>query len=316
MDYSRRDFVRTLFVASQATLLGRFFTENASAVEIVPGGYNFVIIGDWGRMGRSDQAQVARQMALTSAKIKSKFVISVGDNFYEKGVSSVDDIQFQKSFENVYAAPSLQVPWNVILGNHDYVGNPDAQSEYAKTHPRWGMPARYYPQSHVIDTATQADFFYINTSPMIQEYRKSPPMLQNIVTQDVPAQLRWLDQSLVASTAPWKIVFGHHPIYSGGLHGDQPELIAQVLPLLERYKVQAYFCGHDHDLQHLKAGNVNLFVSGGGSEHRPNKSTPETQFGRSASGFAAVSLTGNAMQVQLIDNDGKLLYGASVARKI
>jgi tartrate-resistant acid phosphatase type 5 len=312
MDYSRRDFVRTLFVASQATLLSRLFPGTLSAAEISPGAYNFVIIGDWGRMGRPDQMQVAHQMALTSAKIGSKFVVAVGDNFYEKGVLSVDDIQFQKSFENVYTAPSLQVPWNVILGNHDYVGNPGAQLDYAKTHPRWGMPARYYPQAHVVDAATRADFFYIDTSPMIHEYRNNPPMLQNIVTQDVPAQLRWLEQSLAASTAPWKIVFGHHPIYSGGLHGDQPELIAQILPLLERYKVQAYFCGHDHDLQHLKAGKVNLFVSGGGSEHRPNKSTPEMQFGRSASGFAAVSLGREEMQVQLIDNGGKLLYGASV----
>ena len=49
-------------------------------------------------------------------------MISVGDNFYEDGVSSVDDSQRRTSFEGVYAVPAVQVPWYSLLGNHAYRG--------------------------------------------------------------------------------------------------------------------------------------------------------------------------------------------------
>lgn len=65
-------------------------------------------------------------------------------------------------------------------------------------------------------------------------------------------QLNWLEQTLNQSSADWLIVAGHYPIYSGGEHGNTPELQAQVKPLLEKYGVDAYLCGHDHTLQHLE----------------------------------------------------------------
>lgn len=34
------------------------------------------------------------------------------------GLTSVDDVNFQQSFTNVYKAPGLQVPWFAVLGNH------------------------------------------------------------------------------------------------------------------------------------------------------------------------------------------------------
>ena len=82
-------------------------------------------------------------MGIACGQANAAFVISVGDNFYENGVASLQDPHWQQSFEHVYAAKSLQVPWYVVLGNHDYRGNVDAQLDYGKTHPRWNMPARY-----------------------------------------------------------------------------------------------------------------------------------------------------------------------------
>ena len=235
--------------------------------------------------------------------------------FYEDGAASVNDPHWLQSFENVYADPALQVPWYVILGNHDYHVDPTPQLEYGKTHPRWIMPARHFAQTHVVDAATKADFFYIDTSPLIAEYQHDSKMMPHLATQDVGAQLRWLDDSLAASAAPWKIVIGHHPIYSSGWgHGDQEEMIQSVLPMLQKHKVQAYFAGHDHDLQHLKGGDVHLFVSGGGSEHRPVNTSDESQFGAGISGFAMASLRAEALAVQFIDNKGNVLHAAEVPR--
>ena len=42
-----------------------------------------------------------------------------GDNFYESGVDSISDDKWQTTFEAIYDAPALQVPWYAVLGNHD-----------------------------------------------------------------------------------------------------------------------------------------------------------------------------------------------------
>ena len=317
MKQTRRDFVRTLFVASRAAVASRFLPVNLFASNASPKNLNFLVFGDWGRQGELDQREVAEQMGIAAANIGARFVISVGDNFYENGVTSLSDDHWQKSFENVYTAPSLQVPWHVILGNHDYHGNCDAQLAYARNSQRWTMPARYYRQTHQIDSTTTADFFYLDTTPMIRSYYRhgfEEKIRANVMTQNVPGQLAWFKAALAASKARWKVVFAHHPIYSGGEHGDQRELIENILPLLQEHNVHAYFNGHDHDLQHLVIGDINLFCTGAGSQVRPTKKIEYTKFAGSRSGFTTVSLGPDRMDVAMIDWRGSVLYATSVAR--
>jgi acid phosphatase len=315
MKQSRRQFVRTLFVATQAAAVGTLLPCKLFAAGAPTGGLNFLVFGDWGRNGSKDQLAVATQMAIAAQAVKASFVISVGDNFYEHGVTSVDDPQWQSSFEKVYAASALQVPWWVILGNHDYQGSCEAQIEYHQTNPRWNMPARYYTRTEPIDEKTAVEFFYIDTTPMAlagaDEKVAADPLKQEKLAQ----QIAWLDAALAASTAAWKIVVGHHPVYSGGVHGDTPYVIKHVLPLLEKHQVQAYLNGHDHDLQHLQAGKVNLFCSGGGSKPREQvRETSHSKFGRGTSGFIAATLQAEALEVRLIDDQGRQLYAAKVPR--
>ena len=315
MPLTRRDFVRTVFVASQTALAGQLVADPAPGEHPPADALNIAIIGDWGRRGRPDQKQVAAQMALACKKAGASFVISVGDNFYEDGVASLDDPHWHQSFESVY---DDALPWHVVLGNHDYRGIPAMQLEYAKTHPRWIMPSRYWSQTYPVDAATKLEIFYIDTSPMIAEYEHDPHM-PDIPAQDVGRQLAWLEQALAASKAQWKWVVGHHPVYStGGVHGDQRDMVRQVLPILLKHKVPVYFAGHDHDLEHLKTDRIDFFVSGGGSEHRPlvMNSGAEVKFGRGISGFAMASVRANDMQVRFIDNLGNLLYATTVPRVI
>ena len=315
MNQPRREFIRTLFVATQAAVVSPLFASRVWAAESAPvQGLNFIVFGDWGRQGERDQIEVAAQMALAAKSTDSRFIISLGDNFYEDGVASAQDPQWQTSFEAVYRDPALQIPWHVILGNHDYHGNCEAQLEYARTHPRWNLPARYFLQNHRVDEKTTADFFYLDTTPMIQSYHLGKTRAQ-VKTQNVDQQVEWFKTALTASTAQWKIVFAHHPIYSGGEHGDTRELIERVLPLLHEHKVQAWFNGHDHDLQHLMAGELNLFCSGAGSQVRPTKATVHTKFAESRSGFTAVSLQSDRMLIRMTDNHGRLLYSTTVGVK-
>jgi acid phosphatase len=217
----------------------------------------------------------------------------------------------------VYTAPSLGVPWYAILGNHDYKGRPQAQLDYAKTHPNWKMPARYFSAIEPIGEKEKVEFFFIDTSPFVEEYRDKADMRDEIVSQDTPAQVKWLDQALSNSTAAWKIVIGHHPIFSGGSeHGDQPELIRAINPVLEKQGVAAYFNGHDHDLQHIVRGSVEYFNTGAGSKVRQPGPTEGSRFYRGTPGFMAVTLTAKEMHVEVIDYTGGPLYETRVQNRV
>lgn len=50
-------------------------------------------------------------MGLIGEKSDIDFVISTGDNFYEDGLTGVDDPAFNESFSNIYTAPSLKKQW-------------------------------------------------------------------------------------------------------------------------------------------------------------------------------------------------------------
>jgi acid phosphatase len=256
-------------------------------------------------------------MGLAAAARKCRLIISVGDNFYDKGVQTAADSQWKSSFEGIYTASSLAVPWYVILGNHDYKGRPEAQLDYARTHPNWKMPARYFSAVEPITETEKVEFFFIDTSPFVEEYQTKEEMRDEIVSQDTNAQVAWLDQALSTSIATWKIVIGHHPIFSGGSeHGDQPELIQRINPLLEKHGVPVYFNRHDHDLQDIVRGSVEYFNTGAGSKVQPPGPTEGSRFYKGTPGFMAVSLGFEKMHVDVIDYTGALLYQTDVKNRV
>ena len=276
---------------------------------------NFLVVGDWGRNGTNHQREVAVQMGRTAAGAGSRCVFSVGDNFYENGVQSAADPQWRTSYEDIYSARSLQVPWYVALGNHDYRGVPQAQIDYAKVSPRWRMPGRYYKVAGGDIGAPHLDLFVIDTSPLVHQYRDNvhSVIAENVAGQNVPAQLQWLDDQLAKSVAPWKLVFGHHTIHSGGSgHGDTPETKDLIEPLLQKHGVQAYINGHDHDLQHLRRGGVDYICCGAGSEVRPVQAIEGTLFCEAQSGFAAIRSDPETLTLEFRDFTGARLYRSAV----
>lgn len=276
---------------------------------------SFLAMGDWGRGGNDHQRDVAMQMGRAMRDLDGRFVLAVGDNFYDNGVAGVDDPQWQSSFEQVYTDPALQRPWFVALGNHDYRGNPAAQIDYAARSPRWRMPSRYYrvdPRDHGLPGT---DLFVIDTSPLVHSYREKVEarIAVNVGTQDVAAQLAWLDAALASSTAPIKLVAGHHTLRSGGsTHGDTPELVDQLLPILRRRQVFAYINGHDHDMQHIHRDGLHYICCGAGSQVRPVVAVEGTQFHLESSGFAVITRTGSGLTLAFRDYTGAEVYRAAL----
>lgn len=311
-DATRRTLLQGLAATTAAALTPRAFARTADPA------FAFLTVGDWGRDGTQHQQDVANRMGEVAQRIGSRFVVSVGDNFYDNGVQTVHDAQWRTSFEDVYKAPSLQKPWYVALGNHDYRGNPQAQVDYTATSRRWRMPQRYFAQSFTARDGQTIDLFVIDTSPMVKRYdsaRENAVLRANVESQNAPAQLRWLDSALARSRAAWKIVASHHPVFSGGSgHGSTPELIADVKPFLERHGVQLFLSGHDHDLQHIVVGPVTYVCTGAGSETRPVSAIAGTQFITDRSGFTAFRIEGDTLAVDFIDYTGAVLHRAAVAR--
>lgn len=67
------------------------------------------------------------------------------------------------------------------------------------------------------------------------------PCADGVNEQDWPAQLKHVEELLQSARAMdprWMFVVGHHPVYSHGEHGNTAEMIAQLKPLLDKYKVQ------------------------------------------------------------------------------
>ena len=272
---------------------------------------NFIAVGDWGRSGESHQLEVAKQMGEWANNNPNNFVISVGDNFYPRGVVSEQDPLWHYSFENIYTAHSLQCDWYPILGNHDYGSDPDAQIRYSKVSRRWNMPARYYTKEVKLGrTDDKVLFVFIDTNPFARDE-----------VAETEKQIAWIDQTLAQASAniKWKIVVGHHPYYTVGPRIKNYDTLAVrriLATTLEKHKVDIYLSGHDHSLQHLKPeGFTHQFISGAGSELTPVQSgVPYSKFEAAEHGFMYFSLNKNRIRAKAIDDTGKVLYETELKR--
>jgi tartrate-resistant acid phosphatase type 5 len=274
-------------------------------------GFNFIIVSDWGWNGFRHQQEVANQMAKTADSVDARFIVTCGDNFQINGIASTQDPLWLSSFENVYRNPSLLVNWYPVLGNHDYKGSPQAEIDYSKISRRWRLTDHYYTFARHVNDSVSVRFVFLDTPPLIEEYHKKPEEYPEIVKQDSVKQIKWLQKVLEGSKEEWILVFGHHPVYSASMtHGNTPELIHRIKPLLEKYHAQVYFCGHDHDFQHLreKGGKIEYIVTGTGGETRVNSKNEMTVFSGSEPGFSVVSLKADSLRLCFVGLQGKIIY--------
>lgn len=276
----------------------------------------FLAVGDVGT-GRSGQRDVADGMGRKAAEDPISFVLFLGDNFYASGVSSVTDEQWESKFEKMYSHTSLQVPFYAILGNHDYYDNPQAQVDYTNVSvsKRWRMPSRYYTFAHAIDDTSWVQFFCLDTTPLDAEKIEEIEEGKTLDSVDYRIELKWFEEELQQSKARWKIVTGHHALYSGGSHGDNKSVIALLEPVFVKYRIDAYLSGHDHHQELKKPINgVNYFVIGAGGTHRSVTWQDNTIFAMTNMGFTWFRLSANELLVEFFDREGKLLYAHVVPK--
>lgn len=266
----------------------------------------FMAIGDMGT-GLPGQHAVAAAMAERAREVPVDFILTVGDNFYPAGVSSVTDPQWQTKFENVYDDEALQVPVYATLGNHDHSGNITAQIDYTEGSERWNMPAAYYSFTRSLDDGATVQFFALDTE---------------VISVGLPAmkeQLDWLDGELAASTARWKVVYGHHPLYGHNPdRGPNQRMIEYLDPLLVCYGVDLYLAGHDHALEMINpVGGVHHVITGGGGGPEAAYEvdwTDESSYAATLGGFTLYRASRDELVVEFVRMNGETEY-AKVLRK-
>lgn len=283
----------------------------------------FLMIGDWGRdpSRQPDLHRQQRSVAAGMAKVAAEnggltAVLALGDNQYD-GVPTAEDPVFRAGFEDVYAAQSLQVPFWVVLGNHEYSGSPLGQLAYSARKMgsgRWTQPSRYWSRVVDVGGGAKAKLVFLDTSAFIRKYRDKDSF-SDIREQDPAAQLAWLERELAEPGMTWRIAVGHHPIWSNGLHGDSEDLERDLLPVLGRHRVPLYLSGHDHHAEVIDrgAGGPLQVIAGNASEVRGLKGRRGALHQGQYLGFGSLTVEGGkSATVRLHDASGAERFRVTV----
>ncbi|MDD6079022.1 MAG: metallophosphoesterase [bacterium] len=274
--------------------------------------HSFLLVSDLGRNGYYKQKPIAELMGNLASKVDIECVVAAGDTHHFNGVASIDDPLWMTNYELIYAHPELMIDWFALNGNHEYRGNTQAVLDYGKKSRRWVMPARYYSQTFEAGEQEEALLLFIDTTPLIDKYRKKGDKYPDAGQQDKEAQLRWIEQTLSQSQARWKIVIGHHPLYAytDKEDSERSDMRQALEALLERYGVDCYCCGHIHSFQHIKpeGATVDYLVNSSGSLTRPVKAIEGTQFCSPDEGFTLVNVADNQLTFYLINDKGEIIY--------
>lgn len=253
---------------------------------VSPDSVKFLVLGDTGTGDRA-QLEVAAQVWKSHQVFPYEFAIMLGDNIY--GSERPQD--FARKFEQPYK-PLLDanIAFYASLGNHD-----DPNQQYYKP---FGMGGKRYYTYQKKDVR----FFAIDSNYMDRD------------------QQAWLDKELRESDAKWKIVYGHHPIYSsGGRHGSEVDLREIIEPMFVKYGVNVVFAGHEHFYERLKPQKgIHYFTAGGSAKLRDGdiRIGPLTAKGfDTEQSYMVVEVDGDVLRFQAISRRGKIVDSGEITRQ-
>ncbi|CAI2181660.1 8567_t:CDS:2 [Funneliformis geosporum] len=220
-----------------------------------------------------NQTKVAKAMTKWSGQYNSNFVLSVGD---DEGVSSVYDAKWDKVWKNAYKGRLSKIPWYIVAGNHDWYGNITAQIDYSLNYDsRYFFPSTYFVrESYFGPNKTKVAWIHIDTNIFYYDFatREETEHLglkynfEKFGWQSLKAiedKFKWIEDRLNnRAQNGFSLSVGHQPLIGKYAQTFQ---MGRLRPLFEKYRVAAYFSGHEHvlELETSKIGqSVTYFISG------------------------------------------------------
>ncbi|HEB96979.1 MAG TPA: hypothetical protein ENI96_11185, partial [Sedimenticola thiotaurini] len=214
---------------------------------------------------------VAEAMYSFCARDDCQFALMLGDNIYPAGATGTgDEIRFRKILEEPYrklVESRAGFRLYAVLGNHDWKTSRAGRQRQIEYGERSDTAFTLESPGYYSFVRGDVEFFAIDTNLLLAGTRVKKGELNPDGSEkesgepDVPKrwelpgggdrrQLRWLEQALKHSRAGWKVVFGHHPLWSaGGGKFEQARSLRRLIgPLICRY-ADIYLAGHEHDLE-------------------------------------------------------------------
>ena len=233
--------------------------------------------GNGSMVAASGLAPVAAAMRDYCVDIGCDFAAMLGDNIYPDGATGGADGRDADRFRDLFMTPfaplaNEQKDFRIytVLGNHDWRtsrAGAMAQVRFMESTPPFYMAGLFYrvapPAAHgqleifAIDTEVILAGTTVHQAHLADDASELPsdrvvkPLAGAVPQSEAEKNMvRWLEQALASSNARWKIVIGHHPLWStSGSKFEQARALRRlILPTLCRY-ADAYLAGHEHTLE-------------------------------------------------------------------
>ena len=268
----------------------------------------FAFLGDWGVSNDASLGATTRTILRRAEPSPFDFIVLGGDNFYETGVTTVTDPQIKQTYRKYFDPISADTPRCLVLGNHDYFGNPIAQILYSQHDATWNLEYYYYDRNFQSEDTSLCAVF-LDTERINQA-----------------GQIPFLKHTLArpnCKRSDFIIVFGHHPLYSRGGHGDSRNLQSTLEPVFTEFDVDAYISGHDHLIDIQINRGVYYIVSGASAKKTTaswytSKSMADTPVYTSYGhyGYASFYATRDSLQVDIVNSEtGAIMFSHSITSK-
>ncbi len=242
--------------------------------------FRFAVIGDYGG-GMKPLADVTGNLARRNPDM----VITTGDNVYYNGTEQ----EYRRKWDPPNMFGDIRRNFIVMpsLGNHDT--RVDTKPYFDRFPELNG--ARYYS----FDKGG-VHFVALNTNESL-----APGS----------AQYDWLNSDLAASTSDWKVLYYHHPMFSGFPKQDSP-LKTYLGPLIAKYGVDLIFAGHEHNYSRTKPlndnGTIEVISGDGGHTLHPyvEKAKPVFAYRDVEFGHVEVEVRNDELIGRYITRDGSV----------
>ena len=262
---------------------------------------DFVVYGDCG-FNSSQQDSISAHMATTP----QDFGLVVGD------VDQITGNNYDVNYFSHYTGMTKNVCHFTAVGNHDTLTN---QTNYINQF--------YLPHNNPANSELYYSFTW--------GHAKFIALDGNIDCSIGSAQYTWLESELKCNNSEWTFIYFHQPPWTNAWdisyvipfqywyqYEGNVDMRTSLVPLFEKYHVDAVLNGHAHDYQRGVYNGVHYFIAGGGGTSTPdthrNSNAPNIQYEQDVNNFMHFSINGDSVHFYALGLTGAAIDSGSFTK--